>query len=50
MKSISPASSALIACWWSEIARHSTRSTLTTLPPARPEAGSERGLYLSNLT
>src|SRR5215510_3349082 len=31
------------------MARHSTRSTLATLPPARPEAGSERGLYLSNL-
>src|SRR5262249_47882201 len=36
--------------WWSEMARHSTRSTWTTLPPASPEAGSERGLYLSNLT
>ena len=23
---------------------------MTTLPPARPEAGSDRGLYLSNLT
>src|SRR5215510_1081319 len=32
------------------MARHSTRSTLATLPPAKPEAGSERGLYLSNLT
>src|SRR5262245_15429730 len=32
------------------MARHSTRSTLATLPPASPDAGSERGLYLSNLT
>src|SRR5262245_55194642 len=32
------------------MARHSTRSTLATLPPAKPEAGSERGWYLSNLT
>jgi hypothetical protein len=50
MKSISPASSAFTACCWSEIASHSTRSTLAILPPARPDAGSERGLYLSNLT
>src|SRR5262249_1368992 len=32
------------------MARHSTRSTLATLPPARPEAGSGRGLYWANLT
>src|ERR1700719_1552920 len=32
------------------MASHSTRSTLATLPPASPDAGSLRGLYLSNLT
>src|SRR5215467_14620342 len=32
------------------MAIHSTRSTFTTLPPARPEAGSARGLYLVFLT
>src|SRR5207237_3683926 len=49
-KSISPLDSALTACCASEIARHSTRSTLTTLPPDRADTGSLRGLYLSNLT
>ncbi len=49
-KSSSPFCSALTACCWSEMASHSTRSTLTTLPPARPDAGSDRGLYLSNFT
>src|SRR5262249_21875643 len=42
-----------IAATWvcaSGMAIHSTRSTLTTLPPARPEAGSARGLYLGFLT
>ena len=29
---------------------HSTRSTLAILPPARPEAGSARGLYFGFLT
>src|SRR5471032_891508 len=41
-----------IAATWvctSGIAIHSTRSTLTTLPPAMPEAGSARGLYLAFL-
>src|SRR5215831_19577933 len=42
--------SALIAVCWSATTRHSTRSTLTTLPPAIPEGGSALGLYLSNLT
>src|SRR5215472_9244708 len=32
------------------MAIHSTRSSLTTLPPARPEGGSLRGLYLVFLT
>src|SRR6202011_1966268 len=32
------------------MASHSTRSTLATLPPASPDAGSLRGLYLANLT
>ena len=43
--SISPLSSALTCVWLSGIHTHSTRSRCTTLPPARPEAGSGRGLY-----
>ena len=50
MKSISPAISALTAVCWSASWRHSTRSTFATLPPASPDAGSARGLYLSHLT
>ena len=40
----------MIAVCWSGMACHSTRSTFTTLPPASPEGGSDRGLYLSNFT
>src|SRR5215831_5331713 len=42
--------SALIAVCWSATTRHSTRSTLTTLPPAIADGGSGLGLYLANLT
>ena len=49
IRSISPATSALTAVCCSGIVIHSTRSTLATWPPARPDGGSSRGLYLSNL-
>src|SRR5215813_13808709 len=48
--SISPLRSALMAVWWSAMARHSTRSTLATLPPARPDGASDRALYWANFT
>src|SRR5215510_1238364 len=32
------------------MARHSTRSTFATLPPARPDGASGRGLYWANFT
>src|SRR5205809_2460443 len=48
--SISPPRSALMAVWWSAMARHSTRSTLATLPPARPDGASGRALYWANFT
>src|SRR5262245_16967800 len=48
--STSPARRALTAVWCSGITRHSTRSTLTTLPPANPDGGSGRGLYWANFT
>ena len=43
--SISPLISALTWVSESGIQTHSTRSSLTTLPPARPDIGSGRGLY-----
>ena len=49
IRSISPAIRAFTCCCGSGISMISTRSTLTTLPPARPEAGSARGLYLGFL-
>jgi hypothetical protein len=42
--SISPDIRALIAVWLSGIDTHSIRSSLATLPPARPDGGSARGL------
>ena len=42
--SISPAINAFTAVWASEIASHSTRSTLTTLPPDAQLGFSARGL------
>ncbi len=47
--SISPFWSAAIWVWASGIQLHSTLSTLATLPPARPLAGSLRGLYFGFL-
>ncbi len=44
--SISPFCSALTAVRESRIQTHSTRSTLATLPPARPDAGSGLRLVL----
>ena len=43
MKSTSPFCNALTAVIWSGMATHSTRSTLTTLPPAVQLGGSARG-------
>jgi hypothetical protein len=42
--STSPESSALTAVWPSGMEIHSTRSSLATLPPARLDGGSLRGL------
>ena len=49
-RSTSPLISALTWVEVSGIQIHSTRSTLATLPPARPDAGSARGLYFGFLT
>ena len=48
--SISPFCRAATWVCASGIQIHSTRSSLTTLPPARPDGGSARGLYLVFLT
>ena len=47
--SISPFCSAPSIVCWSDMATHSTRSTLAILAPARPDGGSERGLYFGVL-
>ncbi|MNI87322.1 hypothetical protein D3C73_1445110 [compost metagenome] len=42
-KSISPPRKAFTAVWESEMLTSSIRSTMATLPPAKPLAGSLRG-------
>jgi hypothetical protein len=48
--SISPLMRALVRRLLVGDRTHSTRSTLAILPPARPDGGSARGLYLGFLT